>query len=184
MKLRKFLNLCNRHTRYSKYREKRYFPYPIVLHHLKNTIVIALTILILIGCQSKTKKELIIDEKPIVNENRTETKFFGDSLKVISEYRGDTIIQKRIDLKGTSDDNFDSSFTTTSVWSTRATSILKCADEIMLTVDVINFKFSYEDIFNKIDENIEKVAILEGPCHPFRSNGATLKDRTMIRFFS
>src|SRR5690554_6277897 len=29
-----------------------------------------------------------------------------------------------------------------------------------------------------------QVAISEGPCHPFRSNGATLKDRTMIRFFS
>lgn len=31
---------------------------------------------------------------------------------------------------------------------------------------------------------MKRLAISEGPCHPFRSNGATLKDRTMIRFFS
>lgn len=81
---------------------------------MKKIVVIALNILILIGCHSKSKRELIIDKKPIVKEYRTETKFFGDSLKVISEYRGDTIIQERIDLK-TSDNNFDSSYTTISV---------------------------------------------------------------------
>ncbi len=127
-----------------------------VLHHLKKIIVIALNILILIGCQSKSKKELVIEEKPFTPKNRIETKIFGDSLKVISEYRGDTIIQKRIDLKGTSDDNFDSSFTTTSVWSTKVTSLLKCEEKITLTVDEIDFKFCYADIFNKIDENIKK----------------------------
>lgn len=127
-----------------------------VLHHLKKTIVIALNILILIGCQSKTKKELIIDDKSIPTKNRTETKVFGDSLKVIYEYRGDTIIQNRIDLKGTSDDNFDSSFTVISIWSTRATSVLICSDEIKLTLDGIDFKYCYADIFNKIDNDIKK----------------------------
>ncbi|WP_271394160.1 hypothetical protein, partial [Aequorivita sinensis] len=126
-----------------------------VLHHLKKIVVIALNILILIGCHSKSKRELIIDKKPIVKEYRTETKFFGDSLKVISEYRGDTIIQERIDLK-TSDNNFDSSYTTISVWSTRATSRLDCSDKITLTIDGIDFKFCYEDIFQKIDNTIKK----------------------------
>ena len=102
--------------------------YILVLHHLKKIVVIALNILILIGCQSKSKRELIIDKKSIVKDNRTETKIFGDSLKVISEYRGDTIIQERINLKETSDNNFDSSYTTISVLSTRATSRLECSD--------------------------------------------------------
>lgn len=99
---------------------------------------------------------MITDEKPIVEENRTETKFFGDSLKVISQYRGDTIIQERIDLKDTSNSNFDSSYTTISVWSTRTTSDLKCFDKITLTIDRIDFKFCYGDIFKKIDNNIKK----------------------------
>ncbi len=119
---------------------------------MKKTFVITLNILILLGCQSKTKKELITD----VTKNRTETKIFGDSLKIVYEYRGDTIIQNRIDLKGTSDDNFDSSFTVVSVWTTRRTSDLKCSDEIILNIDGIDFKYCYADIFNKIDNDIKK----------------------------
>ncbi len=123
---------------------------------MKKIVVIALNILILIGCQSKSKRELIIDKKSIVKDNRTETKIFGDSLKVISEYRGDTIIQERINLKETSDNNFDSSYTTISVLSTRATSRLECSDKITLTIDGIVFKFCYRHIFKKIDNTIKK----------------------------
>ena len=127
-----------------------------VLHHLKKTFIIALNILILIGCQSKTKKELTTDRKTIPTKNRIETKVFGDSLKVVYEYRGDTIIQNRIDLKGTSDDSFDSTFIVISVWSTRTTSDLKCLEELKLIVDGIELKFCYADIFNKIDADIKK----------------------------
>jgi len=123
---------------------------------MKKAFVIALNILILIGCQPKNKKELKTDEKIIIKKNRTETKFFGDSLKVVYQYLGDTIIQNRIDLKGRSDDNFDSSFRVVSVWSTRLTSVLKCSEVLELTLNGIDFRYCYTEVFNKIDRDIKK----------------------------
>jgi hypothetical protein len=122
---------------------------------LKKIIAIALNFLILIGCQTKIKKELTTDEvQTQQKEIRKETKVFGDSLKIEYEYRGDTVVQKRIDLKGTSDDNFDSSFTVVSIWSTKTTSKLNCDDELILTVDKVDFKYCYEDVFDKIEQDI------------------------------
>jgi hypothetical protein len=123
---------------------------------LKITFVIAISILILVGYQSKSKKEIIIENKPIFNENRIESKNYGDSLRIEYEYRGDTIIQSRIDLKVTSDDNFDSSFTVVSVWSTRETSELNCLDKLKLTRNSIDFIYCYDEILEKIDRDISK----------------------------
>lgn len=122
---------------------------------MKKTITILLTLLILLGCQTKTKKELTTHEVSAhQNEIQKRTKVFGDSLKIEYQYRGDTVIQKQIDLKGTSDDNFDSSFTIVSVWSTKTTSELNCNDEFKLTVDNVDFKYCYEDVFDKIEQDI------------------------------
>ena len=89
-------------------------------------------------------------------KNRTETKFFGDSLKIIYQYKGDTIIQERIDLKGTSDDNFDSSFRVISVFSTKNISILKCSEILKLTINNIDFSYCYSEIFSSIERDIKK----------------------------
>jgi hypothetical protein len=48
--------------------------------------------------------------------NVVKTMQIGDSVRIEIEQRGDTLIKHYIDLKGTSDDNFDNSFTTTCVY--------------------------------------------------------------------
>jgi len=123
---------------------------------LRKTFNIALSILILVSCQTKSKKELIIEDTPVPTENRKESKTFGDSLRIEYEYRGDTIIQNQIDLKGTSDDNFDSSFTVISVWSTKETSDLKCEDRLKLTRNGVDFIYCYDEILEKIERDILK----------------------------
>jgi len=88
----------------------------------------------------------------------TETKFFGDSLKIIYEYKGDTVLQKRIDLKGIWDDDFDSSFNIMSIWSTRMTSELNCSQTFKLNQNNIEFNFCIEDVITKIENDIKKYA--------------------------
>ena len=117
---------------------------------------ILLLSLLAIGCQSKGKSEKPTQSGQIEDKYRTETKVFGDSLKIIYEYRGDTVIQKRFDLKGTADDNFDSSFNVISVWSTRMASELDCNQIFKLEQDGVKFNFCINDIISKIENDIIK----------------------------
>ena len=86
----------------------------------------------------------------------TETKFFGDSLKIIYEYKGDTVLQKRIDLKRTWDDGFDNSFNIMSIWSTRMTSELDCVQNFKLNRDKVEFNFCMNEVIAKIENDIVK----------------------------
>ena len=122
---------------------------------MKHYFIILLS-LITISCQSKGKSEKPIQSEQVEDKYRTETKVFGDSLKIIYEYRGDTVIQKRIDLKGTSDDNFDNSFNVISVWSTRMASELNCNQIFKLEQEGVEFNFCINDIISKIENDIIK----------------------------
>ncbi len=118
-------------------------------------------ILVLIGCKSKSDN----GAEP-KSEDRKTTKVYGDSLKIVFEYRGDTVIQNRIDLKGTSDDGFDSSFSIKSIWSTKLVSDLNCKQKLRLNQDNIDFTFCLKDAIQKIEMDIkdseEKPWILDG----------------------
>jgi len=115
-----------------------------------------LIILTLIGCQSKSKTDLQTKLNDSDTTARIETKVYGDSLKIIYEYRGDTIIQNRIDLKGTSDDGFDNSFTVKSIFSTRMAAELNCTKELKLNQDGVDFIFCLNDAIEKIEKDIIK----------------------------
>jgi hypothetical protein len=112
-------------------------------------LLIALT-----GCQFKK------DNNPQSNPNgentilRKETQVFGDSLNVVYEYHGDTIIQNRIDLKGTNDDGFDDSFTVKSVWSTKYTTDLTCSKKLKIDQDGVEFHFCLDDVIQKVTTDI------------------------------
>ncbi|WP_430467932.1 hypothetical protein [Winogradskyella ouciana] len=122
---------------------------------MKNFLLI-LVLLIIFSCQSKTNSENNIETVFPDKKYGTETKVFGDSLKIIYEYKGDTVIQKRIDLKGTSDDNFDSSFNIVSIWSTQKVSKLDCTKYLKLNHDEVNFNFCLNDVISKVDNDILK----------------------------
>jgi hypothetical protein len=124
---------------------------------MKNFILTFLTVIV-ISCQSKMTSEKNIEFVFPDKKYGTETKFFGDSLKIIYEYKGDTVLQKRIDLKGIWDDDFDSSFDIMSIWSTRMTSELNCSQNFKLNQNNVEFNFCIEDVIDKIENDIEKYA--------------------------
>lgn len=121
---------------------------------MKKTLYIITFISLLIGCSSEPKREVQEKLTPFVITNKISSKTYGDTLKIEYEYRGDTVIQKRIDLKGTTDDNFDSSFTAITIWSTKKTSELLCEKKLKLTLDSIDYEFCYQDVLKQFDKDI------------------------------
>lgn len=116
-----------------------------------------LILLIFIGCKSQEENEKV-QNKTNKDEilNRTETKIYGDSLKIIYKYSGDTIFQDQIDLKGTSDDNYDSSLKITTIWSTRKMKELNCPKKLSLPQKNMIFDYCLSDVINKIEDDIKK----------------------------
>ncbi|WP_405200278.1 hypothetical protein [Christiangramia sp. LLG6405-1] len=115
-----------------------------------------LIVLIFIGCKSHEDDDKVQHEvKKEAISNRTDTKIFGDSLKVIYKYSGDTIFEDHIDLKGTSDDNYDSSFSITTVWSTREMDIINCSQMLSLPQKNIIFSYCLSDLKRRIEDDIE-----------------------------
>lgn len=115
-----------------------------------------ITILITtIGCRSESKDDSQFKKREIDTTVRVETKIFGDSLKIVYKYCGDTVIQHRIDLKGTSDDDFDNSFTVKSVWSTKYGTDLKCSQKLQLYHGGYNFTYCLNSVIQKIESDIE-----------------------------
>ena len=113
------------------------------------------------------------------NEIRKETKVFGDSLKIDYEYRGDTVIQKRIDLKGVLNDNFDNSFTVVSVFSRKEKSKLLCSDKFKITIDNIDFQYCYEEIFSKLESDVIKYKESD---EPWKLEGLNETKRKIIEY--
>ncbi|WP_373060506.1 hypothetical protein [Zunongwangia sp. H14] len=88
-------------------------------------------------------------------ETTTKTKVFSDSLKIIYKYKGDTVFQKRIDLKGTADDNYDSSLNMTTIWSTEELKKLNCKEKLYLNQKNIVFSYCIEDILKTIEDDLQ-----------------------------
>ena len=79
---------------------------------MKSNIAI-LYLLSILACNNKTDKSN--NSKSTVEKNIIKVEQFGDSMKIETEKRGDTIIRNFIDLKKGKDDNFDDSYTATSI---------------------------------------------------------------------
>lgn len=116
-----------------------------------------LIILIFVSCKNKEEEseKLQRDSKKVEKINRTETKVYGDSLKIIYKYSGDTIFQEHIDLKGTSDDNYDSSLNMTTVWSTRKIKELHCSQKLSLPQKNMIFTYCVSNVIKKIENDIK-----------------------------
>ena len=106
--------------------------------------LIFILIFSLFSCKSKNEKLV----------RRTETKLFGDSLKIDYTYIGDTIYQKRTDLKGKKDDGFDNSFEVKSVWSTKETSDLNCEQKVKISNRYIDYIFCLDDVLKQTQKEL------------------------------
>jgi len=133
---------------------------------MKNFYIIL--IILLTGCQLKTGEQ----EKSESHEDlipRKGVEVFGDTLKIVYEYHGDTVIQYRIDLKGGADDGFDASFTVKSVWRVKKGIELDCSKTLTLTQGKIDFIFCLNDVIQQIMKEIET------------SEGRDLKDLNAVK---
>ena len=118
--------------------------------------IILIFFVFLFGCQSNTK-----------TIKTTKTKIFGDTLKIEYTYIGDTVYQKRTDLKkkqGVFDNNFD----VKSVWNTKTASFLNCEQKIKITKAQLDYIFcldavleqSQKELVRKTELNWNKDSIL------------------------
>ena len=95
----------------------------------------------------KTKNEEIV--------RRTETKLFGDSLKIEYTYIGDTVFQKRTDLKGNGHDGLDNSFDVRSIWKTLKAADLNCDNKIKISKRQLDYIFCLDDLITNTQKQIK-----------------------------
>lgn len=89
------------------------------------------------------------------NVFRKEIRQFGDTLKVVFEYKGDKTIQKIIDLKRKSDNNFDNSYTINTTWSTRKNTNLECEKKFLIKIKELDYYFCLSEALDLIKSEIK-----------------------------
>lgn len=97
---------------------------------------------------------LVISCNTTMNSPKTETKYFGDTLKIVYTYIGDTIFQKRTDLKDHKNTNFSNNFDVKSVWSTKKSVVLNCDQKIKIYKDHFEYTFCLDDILNQTQKQL------------------------------
>jgi len=118
-------------------------------------IILAISIfisLLILSCRSKTE----IDSRQYIFRDSTWVETYGDSLRIEFKRKNDTVIQKRIDLKGTDGDGFDDSFNVISVWSRMVPLALDCDKKTKFIWDSLEFTFCTPRLINYIDSVSKK----------------------------
>lgn len=97
---------------------------------------------------------LVFSCRPNNSLKKTETKFFGDSLKIEYTYIGDTVYQKRMDLKDKKDPN--NSFDVKSVWNTKKIEKLNCEKTIKISKEKILYIFCIDDVLDYTQKQLKR----------------------------
>lgn len=85
--------------------------------------------------QAKEKACLTINTNHFPNIIKVEQ--YGDTMRLEVEKRGDTLVKHYIDLKGTSDDNFDNSFSATCTYERRNVDSIVVVEKKKLRIQAI-----------------------------------------------
>lgn len=89
-------------------------------------------------------------------KKRTETKIFGDSLKIVYTYSGDTIFQKRTDLKGKANNGIDETYDVISIWTTKKLDSLDCDKKIKITKNNLEYTFCLNSVLKQTQNQLDK----------------------------
>ena len=89
-------------------------------------------------------------------KKRTETKIFGDSLKIVYTYSGDTIFQKRTDLKGKANNGIDETYDVISIWTTKKLDTLDCDKKIKITKNNLEYTFCLNSVLKQTQNQLDK----------------------------
>jgi len=87
-------------------------------------------------------------------KKRTETKFFGDSLKIVYTYSGDTIFQKRTYLKGKANNGIDETYDVISIWTTKKLDTLDCDKKIKITKNNLEYTFCLNSVLKQTQNQL------------------------------
>ena len=88
-------------------------------------------------------------------KKRTETKIFGDSLKIVYTYSGDTIFQKRTDLKGKANNGIDETYDVISIWTTKKLDTLDCDKKIKITKNNLEYTFCLNSVLKQTQNQLD-----------------------------
>ena len=89
-------------------------------------------------------------------KKRTETKIFGDSLKIVYTYSGDTIFQKRTDLKGKANNGINETYDVISIWTTKKLDTLDCDKKIKITKNNLEYTFCLNSVLKQTQNQLDK----------------------------
>ena len=87
-------------------------------------------------------------------KKRTDTKIFGDSLKIVYTYSGDTIFQKRTDLKGKANNGIDETYDVISIWTTKKLDTLDCDKKIKITKNNLEYTFCLNSVLKQTQNQL------------------------------
>lgn len=88
------------------------------------------------------------------NKSSSDIKIFGDSLKIEYTYKGDTIYQKRTNLKWKKGSKQSKSYFVKSIWATRTSSELNCDKKITISKSNINYTFCIDDVIQQTQKQL------------------------------
>jgi hypothetical protein len=115
-------------------------------------LITGLTILSLIGCDKLRTNEIkaIKTEEIYISDSCFQSQQFGDSLRIETIVKGDTIIKHYIDLKGVTDDNFDNSYTALCVYKSKKNDTMMNSS-YFITLNEYKFYFDTLEVLNYCD---------------------------------
>ncbi|MBI1288889.1 MAG: hypothetical protein GC178_15080 [Flavobacteriales bacterium] len=126
------------------------------------TLIVLISILSACSAPTDNGQNEMSTEQANHFDNVSKVEVFGDSLRIEYEIYDNTIIQHRIDLKGTKDDGFDNSYTVTSIWSSREASAIDCKSELQIVWDSLDFRFCVEQVIRRYDSLITEAGPWRG----------------------
>lgn len=85
-------------------------------------------------------------------DNVCKVEIHGDSLRIETECYGDSIIKHYIDLKGISDDGFDSSFNVTILREEKLTPKFECEDDFKFQFREFDIRFCKDELKEKMEK--------------------------------
>lgn len=104
---------------------------------------------LLVSCTNNKQPSLAEADRQEADTNHfknvDKVEVYGDSLRIEYEFRGDTIVEHRIDLKGIHDDGFDNTFTAVRTTKNRESSRLECSEAFNLWFGEVSFQFCKEE---------------------------------------
>lgn len=91
-----------------------------------------------------------------LTKKTSKTKFFGDSLKIVYTYSGDTVFQKRTYFNNNIPNKPATHFNVKSIWTTIEPFKLDCEHKIKFNKNMLDYTFCFKDVLSQTKKQFKK----------------------------